>query len=51
MELEFPKFELHDKLEFHKLKFQKSSRFLIILQTVVDRQIFFPKKLFGLKNL
>ena len=49
MELEFPELELHDKFEF-----QKSGKFIIILQTVVDRQIFSPNMVFdhfGLKNL
>ena len=49
MELEFLELELHDKLEF-----QKNGKSIIILQTVVDCQIFSPKMIFdhfGLKNL
>jgi len=33
--------KLHSKLEFHKLEFLKSSRFLIILQTMINLYIFF----------
>lgn len=32
----FIELKLHNKLEFHKLKFQKNDKSLIISQTVVD---------------
>ena len=44
-------FKLHGKLEFHKLEFQKSGRFLIISQTVVNHQIFQQKIVFYHFNL
>ena len=42
MELEFLELELHVKLEF-----SKGGRLLIILKTVVDCKIFWPKMVFG----
>ena len=43
----FIELELHSNLEFHKLKFQKIGKSLIILQIVVDYQIFPSKMVFG----
>ena len=42
MELKF-----HGKLKFHKHEFQNSGKFLIVSQTMVDRQIFPLKMVFG----
>ena len=39
----FMELKLHDKLEFHKLEFQKYGKSLIISQTVVNHQIFQQK--------
>ena len=36
----FKELELHGKLEFHKLEFQKGGRSLHISKTMVDRYIF-----------
>ena len=47
MEPEFVKLELHGKLEFHKLKFKKNGRFLIISQTVIDPYIFCQRVVLG----
>ena len=44
------KLEFH-KLEFHKLEFQKSGRFLIISQIMLNRQIFQQKMIFYHFNL
>ena len=43
--------KLHGKLEFHKLEFQKSGRFLIISQIMLNRQIFQQKMIFYHFNL
>jgi len=47
MVFEFHKLEYHEKLDFTKLEYQKSDRFLHISETVVDCNIVCKKMLFG----
>ena len=46
-EIKFVKLEFNDKLEFHKLEFQKDNRLLNISQIVVYYKIFCKKVVFG----
>ena len=46
-EIKFVKLEFNDKLEFHKLEFQKGIRLPNISQTVVYCKLFCKRMVFG----
>ena len=47
MVIKFHKLEYHEKLDFAKLEYPKSGRFLHISEIMVDCNIFFKNVLFG----